>query len=60
MTMKFLRYGSVLDAFKALKPHNILPTIGALSKNMSLAVMLMQLGACWEGLFQIYLLELCF
>ena len=42
--MKFLRYGSVLDAFKALKPHNILPTLGALSKNMSLAVMLMQLG----------------
>jgi len=42
MTMKFLRYGSVLDAFKALKPHNILPTIGALSKNLSLAVMLMK------------------
>ncbi|CAE7662623.1 mqo [Symbiodinium sp. CCMP2456] len=41
MTMKFLRYGSVLDAFKALKHHNILPTIGALSKNLSLAVMLM-------------------
>ena len=40
--MKFLRYGSVLDAFRALKPHNILPTIGALSKNLSLAVMLMK------------------
>ena len=39
--MKFLRYGSVMDAFRALKPHNILPTIGALSKNLSLAVMLM-------------------
>ncbi|CAJ1361786.1 unnamed protein product [Effrenium voratum] len=42
MTMKFLRYGSVTDAFKALKPHNILPTMGALSRNMSLAVMLMK------------------
>ncbi|CAJ1415332.1 unnamed protein product [Effrenium voratum] len=42
MTMKFLRYGSITDAFKALKPHNLLPTIGALSKNMSLAVMLMK------------------
>ena len=52
--MKFLRYGSVLDAFKALKPHNILPTIGALSKNLSLAVMLMQLGDCWEGLFLLH------
>merc|ERR1712187_993661 len=34
--------GSVTDAIKALKPHNILPTIGALSKNLSLAVMLMK------------------
>merc|ERR1719316_370905 len=42
ITFKFLRYGTVLDALKALKPHNILPTIGALSKNMSLAVMLMK------------------
>eukprot|EP00933_Yihiella_yeosuensis_P015073 TRINITY_DN1326_c0_g1_i1.p1 TRINITY_DN1326_c0_g1~~TRINITY_DN1326_c0_g1_i1.p1 ORF type:complete len:560 (+),score=150.48 TRINITY_DN1326_c0_g1_i1:82-1761(+) len=42
MTMKFLRYGSPLDAFKALKFHNILPTIGALSKNLGLAVMLMK------------------
>lgn len=25
-----MRYGSVTDAFKALKPHNILPTAGAL------------------------------
>jgi len=42
ITLKFLRYGSVLDSFKALKPHNIIPTIGALMKNMSLAVMLMK------------------
>merc|ERR1712187_282730 len=34
--------GSVTDAIKALKPHNILPTIGALSRNLSLAVMLMK------------------
>merc|ERR1712066_1138073 len=42
ITLKFLRYGSVTDALKALKPHNILPTIGALSKNLNLAVMLMK------------------
>eukprot|EP00440_Ansanella_granifera_P037345 gb/GFBE01040518.1/.p1 GENE.gb/GFBE01040518.1/~~gb/GFBE01040518.1/.p1 ORF type:complete len:563 (+),score=195.61 gb/GFBE01040518.1/:1-1689(+) len=42
ITLKFLRYGSVLDSFKALKPHNITSTIGALSKNLSLAVMLMK------------------
>merc|ERR1711988_936284 len=30
-----------MGAIKALKPHNILSTVGALSKNMSLAVMLM-------------------
>jgi len=42
ITLKFLRYGSVMDSFKALKPHNILPTIGALSRNLSLAVMLMK------------------
>merc|ERR1711988_1608045 len=42
ITLKFLRYGSNLDALKALKPHNILSTIGALSKNLSLAVMLMK------------------
>jgi len=41
ITLKFLRYGSMMDSFKALKPHNIGPTIGALSKNLSLAVMLM-------------------
>merc|ERR1719159_1112706 len=41
ITFKFLRYGSIFDALKALKPHNILPTIGALSRNLSLAVMLM-------------------
>jgi len=42
ITLKFLRYGSVLDAFKALKPHNIGSTVGALSRNLSLAVMLMK------------------
>jgi malate dehydrogenase (quinone) len=42
ITLKFLRFGSVFDALKALKPHNICPTIGALSKNLSLAVMLMK------------------
>jgi malate dehydrogenase (quinone) len=42
ITLKFLRYGSVFDSFKALKPHNICSTVGALSKNMSLAVMLMK------------------
>jgi len=42
ITLKFLRYGSVFDALKALKCHNICSTIGALSKNMSLAVMLMK------------------
>merc|ERR1719316_1678469 len=42
ITLKFLRFGSVFDALKALKPHNIFPTIGALSKNLSLAVMLMK------------------
>merc|ERR1712050_241410 len=41
-TFKFLRYGSIFDSFKALKPHNICPTMGALSRNMSLAVMLMK------------------
>merc|ERR1712217_195301 len=42
ITLKFLRYGSVMDSFKALKPHNICSTVGALSKNMGLAVMLMK------------------
>merc|ERR1712056_1311 len=32
----------VLDALKALKPHNIGSTVGALSRNMGLAVMLMK------------------
>merc|ERR1712217_137331 len=41
ITLRFLRYGSVMDAILALKPHNICPTIGALSRNLSLAVMLM-------------------
>merc|ERR550525_1878775 len=42
ITFKFLRYGSVFDALKALKPHNVCSTMGALSKNMGLAVMLMK------------------
>jgi len=42
ITLKFLRYGSVLDSLKALKSHNIGSTVGALSRNMSLAVMLMK------------------
>merc|ERR1712056_167820 len=42
ITLKFLRYGSVMDSFKALKCHNICVTIGALSRNMGLAVMLMK------------------
>jgi malate dehydrogenase (quinone) len=42
ITFKFLRYGSVLDAVYALKPHNICVTIGALSRNLGLAVMLMK------------------
>jgi len=42
ITLKFLRFGSVFDALKALKPHNIFPTIQALSKNMSLAIMLLK------------------
>merc|ERR1712151_723714 len=33
--------GSIFDAFKALKPHNIGSTVGALSRNLSLAVMLL-------------------
>lgn len=41
ITLKFLRYGSVFDALKALKCHNICATVGALSRNMSLAWMLM-------------------
>merc|ERR1711870_169982 len=40
-TFKFLRYGSIFDSLRALKPHNICSTIGALSRNLSLAVMLM-------------------
>merc|ERR1712039_440712 len=42
ITLKFLRYGSIMDSFKALKCHNICVTIGALSRNMGLAVMLMK------------------
>lgn len=42
MTAKFLRYGNITDAVKALKPHNLGPTVGALSRNLNLAVMLMK------------------
>merc|ERR1712048_410766 len=42
ITFKFLRYGSNLDAIKAVKCHNLCSTIGALSRNLSLAVMLMK------------------
>merc|ERR1712050_549389 len=42
ITLKFLRYGNVTDALKALKCHNICVTIGALSRNLGLAVMLMK------------------
>merc|ERR1712187_1065360 len=42
ITLKFLRYGSIFDSLRALKPHNICSTIGALSKNLGLAVMLMK------------------
>merc|ERR1712190_264433 len=42
ITLKFLRYGKVTDALKALKLHNICSTVGALSRNMGLAVMLMK------------------
>jgi malate dehydrogenase (quinone) len=42
ITFKFLRYGSNLDALKAVRPGNILPTVGALSKNLGLALMLMK------------------
>merc|ERR1712151_672387 len=42
ITLKFLRYGRVTDALRALKFHNICSTAGALSKNMGLAVMLMK------------------
>merc|ERR1712187_189567 len=34
--------GSVTDAIKALKPHGICVTIGALSRNLSLAIMLLK------------------
>merc|ERR1712087_1068756 len=42
ITLKFLRFGSVFDALKALKPGNILPTIVALMGNMGLAIMLLK------------------
>lgn len=40
ITLKFLRYGTNLDALRAVKPGNLIPTIGALSRNMGLALML--------------------
>jgi len=42
ITFKFLRYGRNTDALRALKCHNICVTIGALSRNLGLAVMLMK------------------
>merc|ERR1712003_395111 len=42
ITFKFLRYGRNTDALRALKCHNICATIGALSRNLGLAVMLMK------------------
>jgi len=42
ITLKFLRYGKNTDALKALKTHNICSTVGALSRNLGLAVMLMK------------------
>merc|ERR1712190_537698 len=42
ITLKVLRYGNITDALKALKCHNICVTIGALSRNLGLAVMLMK------------------
>jgi len=42
ITLKFLKFGSNLDALKAIKPHNLCVTIGALSKNLGLALMLMK------------------
>merc|ERR550525_2006512 len=42
ITLKFLRYRRVTDALRALKGHNICSTMGALSRNLSLAVMLMK------------------
>jgi len=41
ITFKFLRFGSNLDAIKAMKIHNIWPTMTALSVNLDLAVMLL-------------------
>merc|ERR1711972_692482 len=42
ITLKFLRYGSIFDSLKALKCHNICSTMGALSRNMGLAIMLLK------------------
>merc|ERR1719476_817258 len=41
ITLKFLRYGSIFDAVKAIKCHNICSTMGALSRNLGLAKMLL-------------------
>eukprot|EP00928_Gymnodinium_smaydae_P063003 TRINITY_DN46711_c0_g1_i1.p1 TRINITY_DN46711_c0_g1~~TRINITY_DN46711_c0_g1_i1.p1 ORF type:complete len:582 (-),score=59.30 TRINITY_DN46711_c0_g1_i1:383-2128(-) len=42
LTFKFLRSGSNFDALKALRYHNIFPTIGALVRNFRLATMLIK------------------
>lgn len=42
ITLKFLRYGTNMDALRALKPHNIIPTVTALMRNMGLAIMLLK------------------
>jgi len=43
ITFKFLRYGSVLDALKAVKPHNLLPTAAVMMcEAPDLVIMLMK------------------
>jgi len=43
ITFKFLRYGSVLDALKAVRPHNLLPTAAVmLCEAPDLVIMLMK------------------
>lgn len=43
ITLKFLRYGSVLDALKAVRPHNLLPTAAVmLCEAPDLVIMLMK------------------
>lgn len=43
ITLKFLRYGSVFDALKAVKPHNLLPTAAVMMcEAPDLVIMLMK------------------